>query len=128
MTVWAQPSQRATWPPSAAVRQRSIADITFIWSRLTRPTLACRHAAPWSRKISATSRAGRDMAPLPPRRRVFPALLGLLARLRQQVERARDAGDHAGGDAGVARRRVELVVTKQRLDDSDIGTAIEQLR
>jgi hypothetical protein len=22
-------SQRATWPPSAAVRQRSIADITF---------------------------------------------------------------------------------------------------
>src|ERR1700688_4591270 len=108
------------------MRQRSMADITFIWSRLTRPALARRHAAPWSRKISATSRSGRDMAPLR-RRLVFPALLGLLARLRQQVERALDAGDHAGRDARVARRRVQFVVTKQRLDDSDIGTAIEQM-
>jgi integrase/recombinase XerD len=40
------------------------------------------------------------------RRLVFPVLAGLLARLRQQVEGALDAGDHAGGDAGVARRRV----------------------
>ena len=62
MTVWAQSSQRATWPPSAAVRQRSIADITFKWSRLTWPALALRHVAPWSRKISATSSIGRDMA------------------------------------------------------------------
>ena|SRR5271165_1283531 len=62
MIVYAQPSQRATWPPSAAVRQRSIALITFIWSRLTWPALALRHAAPWSRKISATSSNGRDMA------------------------------------------------------------------
>jgi len=35
IVVCAQSSQRATWPPSAAVRQRSIAVITFIWSRLT---------------------------------------------------------------------------------------------
>jgi hypothetical protein len=62
MSVYAQPSQRATWPPSAAVRQRSIALITFIWSRLTWPALALRHAAPWSRKISATSSNGRDIA------------------------------------------------------------------
>ena len=53
-------SQRKTWPPSAAVRQLSIADITLNWSRLTWPALACRHAAPWPRKISATSSAGRD--------------------------------------------------------------------
>ena len=39
-----------------------MADITFNWSRLTWPALARRHAAPWSRKISATSSAGRDMA------------------------------------------------------------------
>src|ERR671922_140137 len=54
-------SQRATCPPSAAVRQRSIAVITFIWSRLTWPRLASRQAGPWSRKMSATSRAGRAM-------------------------------------------------------------------
>ena len=47
------------------------------------------------------------------RRLLFPALLGLLARLRQQVERALDAGDHAGGDAGVARRGVQFVVTER---------------
>ena len=44
------------------MRQRSIALITFSWSRLTCPALAERHAAPWSRKISATSSAGRDTA------------------------------------------------------------------
>src|SRR5712691_11160024 len=81
--VYSHFSQRATWPPSAAVRQRSIADITLIWPRLTWPALALRHAAPWSRKISATSSVGRDMAaPRLRRQRVFPVLLGLLARLR----------------------------------------------
>jgi hypothetical protein len=39
-----------------------IALITFNWSRLTCPRLASRQAGPWSRKISATSRAGRAMA------------------------------------------------------------------
>src|ERR1700692_4673493 len=61
--VCAHFSQRATWPPSAAVRQRSIALMTFNWPRLTWLALARRHAAPWSRKISATSSAGRDTAP-----------------------------------------------------------------
>src|SRR5437762_13672911 len=118
MTVCAQSSQRATWPPSAAVRQRSMADITFNWSRLTWPALARRHAAPWSRKISATSSAGRDTALLR-RRLVLPVRLGLLglsgllARLRQQVERALDAGDQAGGDTGVACRGVQFVMTQQ---------------
>ena len=48
-------------PPSRMMRpQRSrIADITFNWPRLTWPALALRHAGPWSRKISATSRTGR---------------------------------------------------------------------
>src|SRR6185369_15421661 len=50
-----------TCPPSAAVRQRSIADITLSWPRLTWPVLAVRHAAPKLRKMSATSRAGQDM-------------------------------------------------------------------
>ena len=60
MRVWAQSSHRSTWPPSAAVRQLSIADITFSCPRLTWPTLALRHAGPWPRKISATSKVGRD--------------------------------------------------------------------
>ena len=43
------------------MRQLSIADITFNWPKLTWPALALRHAGPWSRKISATSRTGRPM-------------------------------------------------------------------
>ena len=35
MRSCAQSSQRSTCPPSAAVRQVSIADMTFNWARLT---------------------------------------------------------------------------------------------
>jgi hypothetical protein len=55
----------------------------------------------------------------------FPALFGLLARLGQQVERAFDAGDHAGGDTRVTRRRLQFAVTEQRQDNSDIGASEE---
>ena len=61
MVVYVQSAQRATCPPRAAVRQFSIADITFNWPRLTWPALALRHAGPWPRKIPATSSAGRGM-------------------------------------------------------------------
>ena len=61
------------------------------------------------------------------RRLVLSALPGPLARLRQQVERALDAGDHAGGDARVARGRIQFIVAQQRLDDSDIGAALKQM-
>src|SRR5271169_1182820 len=54
-------------------------------------------------------------------------LLGLLARQRQQVEGAFDARDHAGGDTGVARCRVQLVVTQKRLDFTNVGTVLEQV-
>ena len=49
------------------------------------------------------------------RRLVLPALYGLLARLRQQIERALDAGDHAGSDARVACRGVQFIVAQERL-------------
>src|ERR1700686_5216396 len=61
MTSGVQSAQRATCPPRAAVRQLSIAAITFNWPRLTWPALALRQAGPWSRKISAISRAARAM-------------------------------------------------------------------
>ncbi len=82
MCSWAQSSQRVTWPPSAAVRQRATALITFSWSRLTCPALARRHADPWSRKISATSRAGWGKAAgygVPPQ---------VFLRLRRRVPRS----------------------------------------
>jgi hypothetical protein len=59
MTAWPQSSQAATWPPSSAVRQASMAAIALSWPRLRCPALAARQAAPWVRKMSATSSAGR---------------------------------------------------------------------
>jgi len=54
-------------------------------------------------------------------------LFALLARLRQQIERTRDFRDHSGSDAGIARRRLQLVVSQQRLNDSDVGAALKQM-
>src|ERR1700682_1754842 len=123
--VCAHFSQRATWPPSAAVRQRSIALMTFNWPRLTWPASARRHAvAEVTRYLQRWPR--HSSQPLR-RRLVLPALPGSFARLRQPVERALDAGDHAGGDTGIARRRVQFVVTQQRLDESDIGAILKQV-
>src|SRR6267154_3036652 len=124
MWVWSHFSQRATWPPSAAVRQRSIADMTFSWSRLAWPALACRHAGPWSRKISATSSAGRDMTPLR-RRLVLPVLLG--GQRRETIQRTHDRADHVGGDMRVERGRIKLGMSEQNLDQTHIGFLLDQV-
>ena len=49
-------------------------------------------------------------------------------RLRQLRERALDGRDHAGGHARVTRRRLKFVVSEQSLDNSNVGTAFEQMR
>src|SRR5271166_2021152 len=102
-----QSSQRSTCPPSAAVRQVSIADMTFSWPRLTWPALALRHAAPWARKTSATSRRGRAMRPRSGGRRSAREVEA------QPLQGARDVADRVDGDAGIERRRLELLVAKQ---------------
>src|SRR6516165_10489754 len=99
MTVWPQSSQAATWPPSSAVRQASIAAIAFNWPRLTCPALAVRQAGPWLRKISATSSAGRGMAQ-------GGSALGLvLLRLDQgkPVQGAHHLADRARGHPRIKR-------------------------
>src|SRR5215831_4191109 len=103
MWMWSHFSQRATWPPSAAVRQRSIADITFSWPRLRWPAWARRQAGPWARKISATSTAGRANS----------AAASGGRRHDEMFERALDLADGARGDLGVERRRVELLVAER---------------
>src|SRR5438046_6574093 len=111
----AQSSHRSTWPPNAAVRQLSSADMTFSWPRLTWPAWDARQAGPQWRKMSATSTAGRDNG------------RGLAGHLQQEVERACHLADRTDGDAGVKRRRVELLVSEQHLDDSDIGLLFQEM-
>ena len=105
------------------MRQLSIADITFNWPRLTWPALALRHAGPWSRKISATSRTGRPMT--------AGAYAGGLAppdlQRGQAIQRAHDVPDGVGGDARVERGRVELGVSQQNLDHPDIDVLLKQV-
>src|SRR5438477_10918801 len=115
MRRWAQASQRSTCPPNAAVRQRSIADMTFSWPRLTWPAWEARQAGPRRRKMSATSTAGRGTG------------RASAGHLPQEVERARHLADRADGDAGVERRRGELLVAQQNLDDADIGLLLQEV-
>src|SRR5580693_8319146 len=110
-----------TWPPRAAVRQLSIALITLSWPRLTWPRLASRQAGPWSRKISATSRAGRSMTGSASGRRP-------LRRQRQPIERAHHRAQHVGGDVGIARGGVELGMTEQHLDHPHVDIALQEMR
>src|SRR6266566_999528 len=120
--LWAHSSQRATWPPSAAVRQFSIADITFSWPRLTWPALARRHAGPWSRKMSATSSDGRDTRNL-----ASSGRLGLLELQCNMFQRAHHLPDGLGSDPRIERRGIELGVPKQHLDHSDIDVLFQQM-
>src|SRR5210317_2151523 len=105
--MWSQAWHCSTWPPSAALRQCSIADMTLSWPRLRCPACAQRHAGPWARKISATSRSGRDM----------PEVLGGWSqRLQWTDDLAQDIGGHLGIEGG----RLKPLVPEQHLDDADI--------
>src|SRR5712691_9301857 len=105
MWVWSHFSQRATWPPSAAVRQRSIADITFSWPRLRWPAWARRQAGPWARKMSATSRAGRATRAAGSGRRQ--------RALAQMLQRALDRPERGTGDVAVVGGGVQLLVAQE---------------
>src|SRR5215470_12739272 len=65
--------------------------------------------------MSATSTAGRDNG------------CASAGHLPQVVERACHLAERADGDAGVERRRVELLVPEQHLDDADIGLLFQKM-
>ena len=122
MRMWAQSSQRSTWPPSAAVRQRSIADMTFSWARLTWPALAGRQRGPMATKDV------RDLQLWAAHRRpATPRVAASLDQWCNPVEWAGYSPDRAVGDAGVKRRGVEFVVAQQGLDDANIDILFEQM-
>src|SRR5512145_2153832 len=126
MWVWSHFSQRATWPPSAAVRQRSIADITFSWPRLRWPAWARRQAGPWARKMSATSGETRSVSAARARRATRPAASGG-RRDDEVLERAPDVADGPCGDLAIERRGVELLVPEQHLDHTDVDLLLQEM-
>src|SRR6516225_5716374 len=78
--------------------------------------------------MSATSRAGRAIAGGLRRRRLLGVSPGTLAaRHAQAIERALDLGDQPGGNAGVAGRRLQLLVSEQRLDHANVGATLKQM-
>src|SRR3954452_6834818 len=97
--------------------------MTFNRPRLTWPALAMRQAAPWSRKMSAISRAGRATR--------AGALCGRLVWLqperRAPIERAHDHADGVGGDTRIERRGLELGVPEQHLDHADVDVLLQQV-
>src|ERR1700745_1947953 len=107
MSVCRHFSQRATCPPRAAVRQLSMADMTFSWPRLTWPAVVQRQAGPWAREISATSIGGAGKASHVLRRRPHPR--------DEMFERAGDLTERLEGDARIERGGIELLVPEQHL-------------
>src|SRR5271165_7178916 len=95
--------------------------MTFNWARLTRPALAFRHAAPWARKTSATSRGGRGTRLWSGGRRSANEIDA------EPIQRALDVADRADGDAGVERSRLELGVAEQDLDHANVDALFEQV-
>src|SRR5229473_400532 len=120
MSVCRHFSQRATCPPRAAVRQLSIAEMTFNWPRLTWPALARRHAGPWARKISATSIGGRGKSSRVLRRWPHPC--------DEMFERAGDLAERLEGDARIERGGIEPLVPEQHLDHADVSLLLQQMR
>src|SRR5271170_1834685 len=95
--------------------------MTFNWARHTCPALALRHAAPWARKTSATSRGGRATRPRSGGRRSAREVDA------QPLQRALDVADRVDGNAGVERSRLELGVSEQHLNHPDIDVLLEQM-
>ena len=56
---WPHWSHRSRWPPSSAVRQRSMARSTRFCPADRDPACARRNSSPWARTMSATSSVGR---------------------------------------------------------------------
>src|SRR5258707_62722 len=120
MRRWPQSSHPSMCPPSAAVRQVSMADITFSWARLICPACAARQAGPTARKTSATSNDGRI---------AYSAARAL--SLHQQLEVLERTGyraDRLRRDTGVERRRVELGMSQEDLNDPDVDILLEKMR
>ena len=46
---------------------------------------------------------------------------------RKPIQRARRRGDEACRDAGIARRRRQILVAEQNLDDADIRPALQKM-
>src|SRR6185437_13527298 len=56
------------------------------------------------------------------------ALRGRPHRRDKMLERARDLAERLEGDAGIERRRVELLMSEQHLDHANVGLLLEQMR
>ena len=86
---------------------------------------------PWSRRMSATSRSwsnhNHDGA-IAPAQLLSVSLCGAVVPRAQGARAdALDLGDYSGRHAGVARRRLELVVSKQRLNHPNVFAVLEQM-
>ena len=75
------------------------------------------------RDVQCWAGQGRDAL----RRRLGLSGFSWAANVAWTADGAGSRCDHAGGDACVARRGIEPVITEQRLDDADVGAALQEV-
>ena len=81
------------------------------------------------RWLCATPTPGRGRSPRPPKPRAKRAAAsrGRLNRYGELLEQAPECADGLGGDLGVERCGVELLVAKQHLDHADVDLLLKQM-
>src|ERR1700677_1182783 len=117
MRVWAQFSHRSTWPPSARVRQISMAVMTRRWARLRCPSLATRQHAPCLRKMSASSSFGSNTTDA--------SASGILHV--QEFERTLNLSDSVDRHARIFCRRRYVTMAQQILNDANIDALLQEM-
>ena len=122
-------SQASTWPPSAAVRHAVIALMT---RRSVRPHVRRGREDRPRHDDAGYPRLRLSVGRRKPRRGPSPAPAARLSRRhdlqRQSVERAPRRPDRVGRDLRIARRRRQIVMTEQNLNDPDVGSAFQEMR
>lgn len=112
--------QAATCPPSASVRQASIADMTLSWVMADMPGIGLPPRGPMGAKDVSDLQRGPGHVT---RALLQSASERLVPKLLQRLERADRAADRLGGNVGIDRGGIEPGMPEQDLNDPDIGFA-----
>jgi hypothetical protein len=115
--VCPQPVQRSRCPPSAAVRQRTMASNTFRCCQLIHLRLCSMNDCPAQRTMSAISReAGHQLCLCPP-----------CGRERERIERAGGCAEMPLGQMQIDGRYLEVAMAEQDLDGAQVGAGFEKM-
>src|ERR1017187_2415460 len=124
MARWPQREHSSTWPPSAAVRHRSMATSTLTCSQVSQAGCRSMSLCPAARMMSANSRSGRVIY------RVYAGVSGNFdADLNgSEIQRAGGGSEMHLRHGQVAARGFQIRMAEQKVNGAQVGTRFEEMR